>query len=111
MTVKKLIEQLQAMPQDLQVKDTYGSPIYWMAKKPKGAVPNGKGVYLEPISEMDIENELDALFEVYEAHQIEEYDIFLDLGDRGFTLEDFEDTKYYEMAKKYSETHDWEAER
>ncbi len=108
MIVEQLIKQLQNMPHDLQVMDSYGSPIYWIAKKPKGAVPNGEGVYLETVSDMDIKSELDAVFKHASENNLDEYDVFLQLGENGLILKDFEGTKYYEKAKEYSKTHDWE---
>ena len=109
MKVKALIDQLRSMPPDMQVRDTFGSPIYWIVKKEPtptmGEVT--PGVYLEPVSQMDIQEELDAFFEHCRQDGIEEYDAFLQLGENGLTMEDFQGTSYYEMAAEFSKTHAW----
>lgn len=111
MTVKKLIEQLEGMPQDMQVRDTFGSPIYWIVEKPRReTIGMYAGVYLEPVSQMDVGEELRAFFEHCNEDGIEEYDAFLQLGKNGLTLKDFEGTEFYQMAKDFSKDHDWEAE-
>lgn len=110
MKVKTLIKQLQRMPQDMQVRDTFGSPIYWIVEKPKReSIGMDAGVYLEPVSQMDVGEELRAFFEHCNEDDIDEYDAFLQLGENGLTLNDFEGTEFYEMAKEFSKTHDWEA--
>lgn len=109
MTVEKMIEQLKKMPKNMQVRDTFGSPIYYMAQKPnRKELGMQEGVYLEPVSQMDIEEELRAFFEHCQEDGIDEYDAFLQLGENGLTLEDFKGTVFYEKAKEFSETHSWE---
>lgn len=56
------------------------------------------------------EKELHALREHAFEEGMDEYDFFLDLGERGVTLKDFEGTDLYEWAKQFSETHSWETE-
>lgn len=41
--------------------------------------------------------------------EFDEYDVFLALGEIGITLEDFKGTENYEYARKFTETHAWEA--
>lgn len=55
----------------------------------------------------------DTLLKIYnEAKEegMDEYDMFLKLGEAGLTLKDFEGTEMYEYAKEYTKTHSWEAE-
>lgn len=55
----------------------------------------------------------DKLLKIYnEAKEegMDEYDMFLKLGEAGLTLKDFEGTEMYEYAKEYTKTHSWEAE-
>lgn len=55
----------------------------------------------------------DKLLKIYnEAKEegMDEYDMFLKLGEAGLTLKDFEGTEMYEYAKEYTKTHSWGAE-
>ena len=96
------------MPKDMQVRDTFGSPIYWMVEKPnREQIGMQEGVYLEPVSQMDVGEELRAFFKHCEENGIIEYDAFLQLGENGLTLKDFEGTEFYEGAREFSKTHSW----
>lgn len=109
MKVKDLIKQLELMPQEIQIRDTFGSPIFWIVKKePTPEMGDVKeGVYLEPVSQMDVEAELDAFFGYCRENGVDEYDAFLQLGEKGITLEDLKGTSYYGMAEEFSRTHSW----
>lgn len=109
MTVDMIVEQLKQLPEDVrkqQIRDTYGSPICYFVKKGNEA-PDGAGVYLEPISEMDVDEYLRSFIEESVEEGMEEHDIFYELGKIGFTLKDFEGTDYYEMAKEITKNTAW----
>lgn len=109
MTVDMIIEQLQKLPEEVrkqQIRDTYGSPICYFVSKGNEA-PDGSGVYLEPISEMDVNEYLSNFIKESIEEGMEEHDIFYELGELGFTLKDFEETDYYEMAKEISKNTAW----
>ena len=106
MAVNELIEQLKTADPMMQVMNSDGSRLYWVIPKPnETAVPNGKGIYFEYISNIDVEAVLDALFM---EENLSEYDAFLELGEMGFTLLDLVNTSKYEYAREFTETHSWE---
>lgn len=74
MTVAKMIEQLKGMPANMQVRDTLGSPISYMAEKENG-------VYLEAISDIDIVTEIEETFSSRREDGDSDDAIFSDLGE------------------------------
>lgn len=108
LTVEQVAEKLSHEDKDMQVMDFTGNRIYYTAYKSKNSVPNGEGVYLETVADMDVETELEAVFKHAEENNKSEYDVFLTLGENGMTLKDFEGTRFYNYAKQFTETHSWE---
>ena len=99
MTVRSMIKQLADYPMDYQVVDTDGSPIMFMFFHNRGI----KAVRLEPKSQMDVESELDALFEIAHEEGWSDYETVDELVERGYTLEDLKEYRQdtYLWAKKY----------
>lgn len=100
MTVRRLIKQLLEYPNlDVQVVDTEGSPIMFIVYHGK----ENDNIRLEPKSQMDIDEELNALFETATEEAWGDYETVDELVESGYTLEDLknyrEDT--YEWAKRY----------
>ena len=109
MTVRNMIEQLVKYDMDVQVVDTYGSPIMWMvyARPNKWTNPTNKDVVrLEPKSQMDINEELHATFEHYIDEGISDIDAIDELKERGFTLDDLK--SYSEDTYKWAINNRWE---
>lgn len=63
-------------------------------------------VFKSSITEENTE-ELEAFFQKCMDENMDENDAFLELGRRGYTLEDLKNTKYYNYAKEFSKTHAW----
>lgn len=99
MTVRSMIKQLADYPMDYQVVDTDGSPIMYMFFHNRGS----KAVRLKSKSQMDVESELDALFEIAQAEAWSDYETVDELVERGYTLKDLKEYKQdtYEWAKRY----------
>lgn len=99
MTVRSMIKQLADYPMDYQVVDTDGSPIMSMFFHNR----ESKAVRLEPKSQMDVESELDALFEIAQAEGWSDYETVDELVERGYTLKDLKEYRQdtYEWAKRY----------
>ncbi len=89
MTIRMLIKELLIYPNlDAQVVDTDGSPIMYTQYH---SARESDNVRLEPKSQMDTYEELDALF----ANALEEgrgdRDVLDELFERGYTLDDLKD--------------------
>lgn len=103
MRVYDLIKELENLPQDIQITDTYENRIvYPVYKEDKNIVA------LESFDDLDMNSFLENFFEESKEEGMNEYDMWLQLGEMGVRLSDFEDTDYEEMAIEYSKTHDWE---
>jgi tRNA splicing endonuclease len=100
MTVRMLIKQLLDYPMDYQVLDTDGSPIMYMIHDERK-----KGVRLEPKSQMDVDAELEALFEKATEESWGDYETYEELLERGYTLRDLKDYKIdtYLWAKQIAD--------
>ena len=97
MTVRDMIKQLVFYPMDSQVVDTYGSPIMYMHFHSR----ESNDVRLEPKSQIDVSEWLDDYFEQRIDDGSSDYEVYDELMDMGFTLEDF---------KNYREdTYEWAA--
>lgn len=90
MTVRTMIKQLLNYPMDSQVVDTDGSPIMYMLFHDR----KSEAVRLEPKSQMDIDAELDDLFDTAREEAWGDYETYDELIDRGYTLRDLKDYKY-----------------
>ena len=88
MTVRNMIQQLTMFPMDTQVVDTYGSPIMYMLYHNHD---KNSPVRLEPKSEMDINEELQALFNNAVETAESDIDTLEDLIERGYTAEDLKE--------------------
>ena len=102
MTVRMMIKQLMDYPMDWQVVDTEGSPIMYSVTK------YDNKVYLEPKSQMDINNELYELIETAMEIAQSDIDTLEDLIERGYTLEDLKEysESTYEWAKNLAEEYE-----
>lgn len=100
MSVANILKFLKDIDDDkLQVKDFDGSRIAYIVNK-------GKSLRFEPFSQMDIESFLEGFFE--QSEDMEENDVFYELGEYGLTLLDVYGTKYYEMFYEMSQAIAWE---
>ena len=101
MTVRMMIKQLLNYPMDSQVVDTDGSPIMYMLFHSR----EDDSVRLEPKSQMDVDAELEVLFETACESGESDRDTYDELIERGFTLRDLKDYKYdtYLWAKRIAE--------
>lgn len=89
MTVRSMIKLLSDYPMDYQVVDTNGSPIMYMLFHDR----ESKAVRLEPKSQMDINEELDALFDNALEESLGDKETLDELLERGYTLEDLKEYK------------------
>ena len=85
MTVRNMIQQLVLYPMDAQVVDTYGSPIMYMLFHNRD---KNSPIRLESKSQMDIHEELYALFENAVDTGQSDIDTLNELIERGYTLND-----------------------
>lgn len=106
--INGLIEQLHRKERDMDVVDTSGSRICLILYTNNPARGMQCSLFLKSINDVDIEEEVSRAFENGEENGMDEYDIFLQLGEKGYRLEDLKNTCYYEMAKQFTETHSWE---
>jgi len=84
MTVRNIIKQLLNYPMDAQVLNTNGSPIMYMLFNSR----ENDDVRLEAKEDMDVDAELEALFENAIECGDTDYDTFDELCERGYTLKD-----------------------
>ena len=85
MTVKMMFEELQKMDPEAQVRmhDRMGEPALFVV-----ALSNdSKTVWLEAESEIDLGNELETQFEHALEAQVDELDFYMELLERGITVE------------------------
>ena len=113
MTIKKLKQIIEDMPDDARIYLDDGTSFFDNNSEVlcfvKGSGINNKKIILQTRNDLDIEEELTARINFYEDEEWDEYDMFLDLGEDGFTLDDFAyEPKLYEWAKEYTKTHSWE---
>ena len=114
MTIKKLKELIQDIPDDARV---------YLDRKPLELIdsedevidvthfadPYGKIVLLRTRDDLDVSAELEGFLTFCSEEDIDQYDAFLELGECGYVLKDFAyDPERYEWAKEFSETHSWE---
>lgn len=105
MTVRMMIKQLLNYPMDSQVLDTDGSPIMYMCFHSR----ENDDIRLEPKSQMDVDAELDAMFQNATECGDTDRDTYDELIERGFTLRDLKDYNYdtyqwaLQIAKEYEE--------
>ena len=101
MTVRRLIKQLMDYPMDAQVVDSGGSPIMYMLFHSR----ENDDVRLEAKADMDVDAELEALFNNAIECGDTDYDTFDELCDLGYTLRDLKDYNYgtYEWAVKMNQ--------
>lgn len=101
MTVRRLIKQLLDYPMDSQVLDSDGSPIMFMLFHSR----ENDDVRLESKSQMDVDAELEALFNTAREEAWGDYETYDELIEMGFTLEDLKDYREdtYEWAKRIAE--------
>ena len=111
MKVRRLIEELQKMPQDAEVKmhDRDGDNLLFVMRLDPICCPEyANVVYLEDKTDNDLSVELEARFETaMDDYEDNELDFFLDLLDIGFTLADIKKNlpEYYEYSKNFMEEH------
>lgn len=110
MKVRRLIEELQKMPQDAEVKmhDRDGDNLLFVMRIDSTYHPEyANTVYLEDKTDNDLSVELDARFEDAMEYFDDELDFFMDLLDVGFTLEDIKENlpEKYEYSKTFMEEH------
>ena len=70
-----------------------------------------KKLILQTRDDFEYWNEIEATLDYYREEGYDELDAFLELGERGYTLEDFRETDRYEWAKEFTKTHAWEGEQ
>ena len=85
--------------------DAFGNRVFWAGQ---GITAKPKQFRIITMADIDIQKALNEIFQTVQESNIEEYDIFLELGKIGFQLKDLENTTYYDMAAEYTKTHDWE---
>lgn len=85
MTVKMMIEELQKMNPNAQVvmHDYFGEPAMFVLNSTK----DENIVWIEAESDIDIGNELEAQFEHAADTQADELDFYMELLERGFTID------------------------
>ena len=106
-TVNQLLHILKlSLYKNMQVMDASGNRIYAIGYTIGG--PKPKEVRIISIADIDIQETLDEYIQVKTEEDFDEYDLFLELGEIGFQLKNFEGTTYYDMAAEYTKTHDWE---
>ena len=101
MTVRRLIKQLTNYPMDAQVLNSGGSSIMYTMYHSR----ENDDVRLEAKEDMDVDTELEALFENATQCADTDYDTFDELCERGYTLRDLKDYNYstYEWALRMNE--------
>lgn len=101
MTVRMMIRQLLDYPMDSQVVDTNGSPIMYMLFNSR----EDDSVRLEPKDQMNVDAELEVLFQTATEEAWSDYETYDELIERGYTLRDLKDYRNdtYLWAKKIAE--------
>lgn len=112
MTIKKLKELIQYMPDDARIYLDDGTSFFEGNSEviclTRGDYGYKNKVILQTKNDIDVGEELDARLDFYRESDWEEYDAFLDLGEFGYTLDDFRyDDDVYGWAKNYSKDHSW----
>lgn len=104
MTVEMLQKELEKMPKDFQVCDSYGVPIVFVCTK-KNAKTNQYTVCTDTKNDIVVGQQLESILKDAFEKDMDELDCFLEILERGFTLEDFKETEHYEYAKEFMEDH------
>lgn len=74
----------------------------------KCIVGHEKHLVLQSRDDVDVGSDLDSAFEWAIENNISEEDLFYELGERGYTLDDFDyDKEKYEWVKEFSKNHAW----
>lgn len=106
MRVETLIEILKGYPADAVVKlnDIHGSELV-IASLFYPRWGNGHTVLLESKDDIDVGRVLEDWLDGASENDEDELDVFMDILNSGFALEDFEETNRYEYAKQFMEEH------
>ena len=103
MKVKRLIEKLQKMNQDAEVKIFDGYNVLFVSSR----ADDDTIVVLEDKTSNDLRSELSARYENAIDYYGDELSFYSDLLDDGFTLEDIKENlpEEYEHTKQFIEEH------
>lgn len=113
MTIGKLKQIIENMPDDARIYLDDGTSFFENNSEvlilAQGINENSKKIILQTRDDFDVSYELEARIKYKYKEGWDEYDMFLDLGEDGFTLDDFKyDPRVYEYVKEYTATHSWE---
>jgi len=115
MTVRKLKELLADIPDDERVYLDNGNGCFEGDEVVDATfISNARGtehrVLIRTRHDLDIATWLDGVMVYFDEEGWDDVDAFNDLGEYGFTLDDFDyDPVVYEQVKEFTRTHAWEA--
>ena len=104
MTVADLIQATVDADENMQVMDAEGSRVIFSYAKPNEL----RNIYIRYIDEIDAEEMVSNVFKKSKHEGMEEYDIFIELGEMGFTLIDLVNTSMFDYINNYTQNHCWE---
>ena len=115
MTIRELKKIIKDYPDDARIYLDDGEGLFEGNSEVvcvfRGVVVYPKKVILQIKDNIDVGAEIEGTLDYYREEGYDELDAFLELGERGYTLEDFRETDHYEMAKEFTKTHAWEGEQ